>query len=296
MMKRLTAAGSAVGLLTVGVLGTSSATAGATAARTVAPLVNLSRSVNLVPTTSTTTSYIRVNGSGWATGTSLAIAECNADAAIKSDLTACNLHTTPSFLSVPVSATGQFSVAKFPLSKAGVVGNDPLSSCPVSAKQASTGVQCIIGVLDLTTDQAIFVPIHFAAPVPKWKVTKVGTTHYVSLTETGAYAATATKGVYNSGFGYYGQSTTGSQICQGNSTGTATWTANGTSLPLCTKTIGEIVKATTGLGELLAQFRVDVGATTTGDFSVKFKIPSTLQEIILTGLKTGTLVKVPAKG
>lgn len=236
-MKRLIIGAVAAGMLAAAVLALPSAKAGATAKPhlTLATL-HLSKNWGLK-----SGQYVVVKGSGWdPSKKTVVLVECNLDAADNVTLNACDTGNVQAYVHVSASGTLQTS---FRIDTGNINKASPLSQCPQSQAQASHAVTSALLALDYAdnpiTEFAI-APIWFAPPAPKVAFTKTGTTHTVTVTEKGSFVAGKV-----GGFGFWGTSATGgkgTQVCQGNSTGTTTWAV--ANLPLCKSTVGEIVKVT----------------------------------------------------
>ncbi len=263
-MRRLMAAFLAVGLLTGAIIALSNQGASASLRPhlKVATLA-LGKSTNLK-----NGQLITVKGSGFTPKVAVDVLECNLDAAETVDEDACDLGTAK--LNVAVNTSGDFTIdftiAEGNINKAG--DGAKYSYCPQSQLQVQHGVTCDLLAIDYEDSpvtEAAITPLWFAPPAPKVKLVKSGNNYNAEVTVSGAYKTAAVAGIGGvGGFAFWGTSGTGgsgTQLCQGNSTGTSTWPSAG--FPLCKSSVGEAVKIYVG-PKMVHQMRVSTSGATTG--------------------------------
>jgi hypothetical protein len=172
-MKKLLAALSAAGLVSLGISSALGATAANASIRPHAPFaVTVSKTTGLSTTANT---KLKVKITGASKGDALEAGICNDDASQTSPLSdptdAC---TSPDIAIAPASGSVSITLTLKP----GLQGSDPLSGCPASSSQTGLGISCIVAAADLTASETADVPLYFK----NGKVTVTGTGGVATIT------------------------------------------------------------------------------------------------------------------
>ena len=104
---------------------------------------------------------VTVTGGEFPSGQPLVVLECNIDPAIPRDGSGCDLRDV---VSTGANPDGSVGPVKLTL-RTGVIGSDPLSSCPPSASQMRDGVRCAVVIATLNAAITASQPLSFR-PLP----------------------------------------------------------------------------------------------------------------------------------
>jgi hypothetical protein len=188
-MKKLLAALSAAGLVTLGmssIIGATTATAQVHPSTAVFAVTS-SKTTGLSTTKAT---KLTLTTTGSAKGDAVEAGICNDDASQTSPLSDPGAACTPLDLkTAPSSGKVTFSVTLTP----GPVGSDSESGCPQSTSQYGLGIACIVAAADLNTGATDDVPIYFTPPKPD-KVTGVPKSFEATLQVKGGFAVAGLQG------------------------------------------------------------------------------------------------------
>jgi len=105
---------------------------------------------------------VTVTGRGFPTGRQLEVLECNIDPAIPRDGSGCDLRDAMGSGANPDGTVGPVQLKL----RTGVIGANPLSSCPPTASQVKAGVRCAVVIATLDAAVTAAQPLTFRPSPP----------------------------------------------------------------------------------------------------------------------------------